>query len=37
MSKFAAMTIDKKFISELFDKALVNPRLRINYDMRNTP
>ena len=31
------MTIDKKFISELFDKALVNPRLRINYDMRNTP
>jgi cupin fold WbuC family metalloprotein len=31
------MTIDKKFLSELFDKALVNPRLRINYDMRNTP
>ena len=31
------MTIDKKFISELFNRALVNPRLRINYDMRNTP
>ena len=31
------MIIDKKLISELFDKALVNPRLRINYDMRNTP
>ena len=31
------MTIDKIFISELFDKALVNPRLRVNYDMRNTP
>ncbi len=30
------MTIDRKFISELLDKALVNPRLRVNYDMRNT-
>lgn len=30
------MTIDKKFISELFDKALLNPRLRINYDLRNS-
>jgi cupin fold WbuC family metalloprotein len=37
ISKFATMTIDKKFISELFNRALVNPRLRINYDMRNTP
>lgn len=26
--------IDKKLISELFDKALVNPRLRINFDLR---
>jgi cupin fold WbuC family metalloprotein len=30
------MTIDKKFISQLFDKALLNPRLRINYDLRNS-
>lgn len=26
--------IDQKLISELFDKALVNPRLRQNYDLR---
>ena len=26
--------IDKKLISELFDKALVDPRLRMNYDLR---
>lgn len=30
------MTIDKKLINELFDKAVVNPRLRINYDLRNS-
>ena len=28
--------IDKKLISELFDKALVNPRLRMNYDLRTS-
>lgn len=30
------MTIDKKLINELFDKAVTNPRLRINYDLRNS-
>lgn len=30
------MTIDKKLINELYDKAVVNPRLRINYDLRNS-
>ena len=28
--------IDKKFISKLFDKVLVNPRLREAYDLRNS-
>ena len=28
--------IDKKLISELFNKALVNPRLRMNYDLRTS-
>ena len=28
--------IDQKLISELFDKALVNPRLRMNYDLRTS-
>ena len=28
--------INKKLISELFDKAVVNPRLRQNFDLRNT-
>ena len=27
--------IDKKLISELFDKALVNPRLRHSFDLCN--
>ena len=27
--------INKKLISELFDKAVVNPRLRQNFDLRN--
>ena len=30
------MVIDKKLIHSLFDQAVVNPRLRINYDLRNT-
>lgn len=30
------MTIDKKLINSLFDQAVINPRLRINYDLRNT-
>lgn len=29
--------INKKLISELFDKALTNPRLRQNYDLRTSP
>ena len=29
------MVIDKKLIHSLFDQAVVNPRLRINYDLRN--
>lgn len=29
--------INKKLISELFDKALANPRLRQNYDLRTSP
>lgn len=29
--------INKKLISELFDKALTNPRLRRNYDLRTSP
>ena len=29
------MVIDKKLIQSLFDQAVVNPRLRINYDLRN--
>ena len=28
--------INRKLISELFDKALLNPRLRQNYDLRNS-
>ena len=28
--------INKKLISELFDRAVVNPRLRQNFDLRNT-
>lgn len=28
--------IDKKLISELFDKALLNPRLRQSYDLRTS-
>ena len=27
--------INRKLISELFDKALLNPRFRQNYDLRN--
>ena len=34
MSK--GMTIDKFLINKLFDQAVVNPRLRINYDLRNS-
>ncbi|MGM9739294.1 MAG: WbuC family cupin fold metalloprotein [Candidatus Cryptobacteroides sp.] len=30
------MVIDKKLINSLFDQAVVNPRLRINYDLRNS-
>lgn len=30
------MTIDKKLINELFDKAVVNPRLRANFDLRTS-
>ena len=30
------MTIDKKLINELFDKAVANPRLRANYDLRTS-
>ena len=30
------MVIDKKLINSLFDQAVVNPRLRVNYDMRNS-
>ena len=30
------MTIDKSFIDDLLDKAALNPRLRINHDMRTT-
>ena len=29
--------IDKQLIHELFDKAVVNPRLRMNYDLRTSP
>ena len=29
--------IDKQLIRELFDKAVVNPRLRMNYDLRTSP
>ena len=29
--------IDKQLIRELFDKAVVNPRLRQNMDLRNSP
>ena len=28
--------INRKLISELFDKALLNPRFRQNYDLRNS-
>ena len=36
-TKIDMMTeINKKLISELFDKAVVNPRLRQNFDLRNT-
>ena len=30
------MTIDEKFLKQLFDQAVVNPRLRVNYDLRNS-
>lgn len=30
------MTIDKSLINRLFDQAVVNPRLRINLDLRNS-
>lgn len=29
--------IDKQLVRELFDKAVVNPRLRMNYDLRTSP
>ena len=29
--------IDKQLIRELFDKAVVNPRLRMNFDLRTSP
>ena len=29
--------INKQLISELLDKAVVNPRLRMNYDLRTSP
>ena len=29
--------IDKQLIHELFDKAVVNPRLRMNFDLRTSP
>ena len=29
--------IDKQLISELFDKAVVNPRLRMNFNLRTSP
>ena len=29
--------IDKNLIRELFDKAVVNPRLRMNFDLRTSP
>ena len=29
--------IDKNLIRELYDKAVVNPRLRQNMDLRNSP
>lgn len=31
-----SMTIDKSLINRLFDQAVVNPRLRIIYDLRNS-
>lgn len=31
------MTIDKNFINQLLAQAAVNPRLRMNYDLRNSP
>lgn len=30
------ITIDKKLISDLFDQAAANPRLRMNYDLRTS-
>ena len=30
------MTIDEKLLKQLFDQAVVNPRLRVNYDLRNS-
>ena len=30
------MTIDEKFLKQLFNQAVVNPRLRVNYDLRNS-
>ncbi len=30
------MTIDEKLLNQLFDQAIVNPRLRVNYDLRNS-
>ncbi len=29
-------TIDNKLIKQLLDQADVNPRLRVNYDLRNS-
>ena len=31
------MTIDEKFLKQLFNQAVVNPRLRVNYDLRTSP
>ena len=30
------MIIDEKLLKQLFDQAVVNPRLRVNYDLRNS-
>lgn len=30
------MTIDEKLLKQLFDQAVVNPRLRVNYDLRDS-
>ena len=31
------MTIDNELIKQLFDQAAVNPRLRMNFDLRTSP